>query len=189
MKIYFIPNGPRNLSTMFPGIDFSTIGKYYIEVQSTGAETIATGTINHLDGECCEDKVRIRFLNYLGTIDGINFKKVTDEHSASSDTYQKSTSHPLVKSAHTRSRTNVRANNTLTLSCIDYREEDMPWTNELVDSPLAWIECAGTQGQDDDYIPVLIADTKILNQKPDNRFEYETMIQVTLSNEKFIIRN
>jgi hypothetical protein len=169
-KAYYIPNGPKNLETFFPDIDFSQVEKYYLEVLDDGDNVIATTTINETDGECCEDKVRIHFLNYLGAVDAINFKIKTDEHEAKSDNWQKPTEYPLIKSVHGNNRFNVKANNTETISVCDYPEEDMPWINELVDAPLAWKEWLGIQGQDDDYIPVKVVDTKVLDTKETDRF-------------------
>lgn len=188
MKAYYIPNGPKDLATLFPLVDFDDVQSYYIEVES-GGNVIATGTVNELDGECCTDKVRLRFLNYLGAIDAINFKKVIDEHEAKSDRKQVSTTYPLVKSKHTVGRFNVTANNFLTLSTHDYREEDMGWINELIDSPLAWIEWDGIQSQADDFIPVVVLDMKAENVKKDDRYVYEITLVVEMSNQKFIIRN
>jgi hypothetical protein len=79
-KAYYIPNGPKNLGTFFPDIDFTQVEKYYIEVLDDADEVLATTTINEMDGECCEDKVRLHFVNYLGAVDAINFKLNEDEH-------------------------------------------------------------------------------------------------------------
>lgn len=188
VKSFYIPNGPKDLEPLFPGVDFEEIQSYYIEVLE-GATVIATGTINQLDGECCSDKVRIRFLNYLGAVDAINFKVKNDEHETKSDSKRVSTSYPLVKSQHTIGRFNVKANNTLTLSTTDYGERDNEWIQELFDSPLAWIEWTGIQGQSDDFIPVVIQDAKFFKVKEEDRFINEVVIQVIMSNEKFVIRN
>jgi hypothetical protein len=188
-KAYYIPNGPKNLGFFFPGIDFTQVEKYYIEVLDDSEDVLATTTINEMDGECCEDKVRVHFLNYLGAVDAINFKLNDDTHEAKSDTWQKGTQYPLVKSVHGINRFNVKANNTRTLSVADYEEADMYWLNELKDSPMAWREWAGIQSQGDDYIPVVVVDGKISDVKETDRFTYEIDAQITDSHEKFVIRN
>lgn len=188
-KAYYIPNGPKNLEDFFPGVDFTQVEKYYLEVLDNSDNVLATTTINEMDGECCEDKVRVHFVNYLGAVDAINFKLNTDEHEAKSDSYTRPTEFPLVKSIHGTNRFNVKANNTRSLSGHDYLEQDMPWINELIDSPKAWREWTGTQDQSDDYIPVVVVDGKISDVKADDRFTYEIAAQIIESHEKFILRN
>jgi hypothetical protein len=186
---YYIPNGPKNLATTFPGIDFTQVEKYYIEVLDDSDTVLATTTINEMDGGCCDGKIRVHFLNFLGAVDAINFKQENDEFEAKSDNWQKPLASPLVKSVHGNNRFNVKANNTDKISVCDYPEEDMPWINELVASPLAWKEWAGTQGQDDDYIPVKVVDTKVFDVKEDDRFNNTVEMQIQNSHEKIIIRN
>lgn len=187
IKAYYIPSGPKNLKAMFPTLNFDNIDEYYVEVKAAGL-TIAT-TPDFKMEKTCEDDVRIRFLNYSGTIDGINFNLVTDEHEAKSSTMQRPLSIPLTKSSHSIHRYAVKANNILTLSNSSYGEDEMSWINELVDSPLAWIEWKGIQGQPDDYIPIVMMDAKIFNRKAEERYYNEVILQVYMSNEKIIIRN
>jgi hypothetical protein len=188
-KAYYIPNGPKNLATFFPDIDFTQVEAYYLDVLDDADEVLATTTINEMDGECCDDKVRLHFVNYLGAVDAINFKLNTDEHEAKSDSMTRSTSYPLVKTQHAINRFNVKANNTRSLAVADYLEQDMNWINELIDSPMAWREWVGIQAQDDDYIPVVLVDGKILDVKETDRFTYEINAQITDSHEKVILRN
>lgn len=189
MKAYYIPNGPKNLAPIFPAITFSKVEEYYVQVKDTSSTIIASGTMNKIGGECCTDKTRLHFVNYLGGIDAVNFKTVSIEHEAKSDSTHRGTSFPLVKNRHSVNRTNVRANDILTLSCSDYLEQDNKWLNELLDSPMVWSEWKGIQGQADDYIPVIILDSKMLNLKQEDRYVYELILQVRLSNERYIIRN
>jgi len=190
MKVYYIPNGPKNLASLFPSINWSNLDQYYVEVtERCDGDTIATSNINNFDGDCCEDTVRLHFQNYSGAIDAINFKMLIKEHEAKSTQYQKAPNYPLVKTEHAASRYNVKANDTLTLYNHDYREEDQAWINELIDSPFILMEWLGTQGQDDSYIPVVIEDSKMLNHKFEDRYQYEVTINVKLSHEKYIIRN
>lgn len=191
-QVYYIPNGPKNLETVFPDVDFGQVEKYYIEILDGGDNVIGTTTINEMDGECCEDKERIHFLNALGGIDAINFKKVTDEHETKSDNWQRPIIYPEPsgdKWNHGNNRFNVKGNNTATISVKDYPEEDMPWVNELIHTPLAWREWTGTQGQDDDYIPVKVVDGKVFDTKETDRFNNEVVLQVENSHESFIQRN
>lgn len=184
MEAYYIPNGPINLQGLFPTVDFSKLDRYYLAIKDA-VDTIATSTINEFDGECCDDKVRVHFLNYLGAIDAINFKMLTEEHTAVSEVMQKKSS----VSNHATNRFNVKANEIITISNNDYGEKDQRWIDEIVDSPWAFIETKGIQGVAPTYIPIVILDTKILNRKQEERYEYEIIMQVQFSHEKLILRN
>lgn len=188
MLVYYIPYGPKELSQIF-NIDFSNIEKYYLEIKDNTLSIIATTTIAELNGVCCEDKFRIRFLNYCGAIDGVNAKIHLHEHESKSESIQKSTSFPLVKTIHSLNRFNVKAGDIFTLAITDYNEEDMTWLDELIDSPFALMEWSGIQGQDDGFIPIILLDSKKQNKKLEDRYSYEIILQVKLSHEKFIIRN
>ncbi len=202
---YYIPNGPTNLNAGFyPDIDFTTGAEYYIEVTS-GGSVIATSPMTQLDGECCDDKVRIHFLNYLGAIDALNFKLDEDEHSAKSDRWTRplrwdfanwdNGGGGLIRSLHGGNRFNVKANNTLNLILSDYAEKDMRWVDELIDSPLAWIEWPGFtplgsgETQEPDYLPIIVEDTKVLNKKSADPFINDVKVSITYSHAKIIIRN
>lgn len=188
-KAYHIPNGPKNLETLFPSINFSQLSHYYIEVLDSDGDVVATSPINQLGGCCEDDKVRIHFLNRLGGIDAINFKLLNEEHEAKSDGFEKPIQYPLVKSEHGGSRLNVKSNDTFKAVNTTYSENEKNWLEELFDSPLAWMEWEGTEGQDDSYIPVIIKDVKFDKVKEEDRFNYEVTIEFILSHEKFNLRN
>lgn len=188
-KAYYIPNGPKNLATVFPAIDFNDVSRYYLEVKDSDNTVVATTTINDIGGCCDDDQVRIHFLNYLGTIDAVNFILQTKEHEPKSDNWQKQISHPLVKTDHGTNRNNVKSNDTLIALTTDYTEEHQDWLDELMDSPVAWFEWTGTQGQPDSFIPIIISDIKREKVKVDDRYTYEIKIEFKISHERFIIRN
>lgn len=190
MKVYYIPSGPKNLTTAFPTVNWDNVAQYYIEIkESCDGDSIATSNMFNLDGECCSDIMRVHFLNSLGTIDAVNFKLFLDEHEVKSEIYRVRPIYPLDKTQHAITRFNVKANDTLTLSTIDYREEDQPWLNELLHSPFALLEWTGLQGQSDSYIPVNIVDSKMATRKFEERYVYEFTIQIAKSHDRFIIRN
>lgn len=189
VKAYYLPNGPKNLAPLFPSVDFNEVAEYYVQAKDDLDRVVASGTMNQLDGECCDEKIRIHFVNYLGTVDAINFKLLTKDHEPSSDSLEKPVQYPLNKPDHGGSRFNVKSNNVYKAVNTDYTEEDMDWLNELFDSPLAWMEWNGTQGQEDSYIPVIISDVKMENVKKDERYIYEVTIEFKLSHEKYILRN
>jgi len=187
---YFIPNGPKNLAILFPGIDFNNVDRYYLEVLDSVGAVVATTVINHIAG--CDDddyKYRIHFLNSAGAIDAINFKLLKQEHETKSEAYEKPLNYPLDRPAHGLGRTNVRSNDTFMLCNVDYTENDKEWLDELLDSPAAWIEWKGSQGQDDSYVPVIIVDKTFDKVTEADRFNYQVTIEIKLSHEKFTIRN
>lgn len=187
---HYIPNGPKNLATLFPLVDFQNVAKYYVEVKDTNGDVIATSPLNIQCCGCCdEERIRINFLNGLGGIDAINFKIVTQEHESKSSEYEKPLQYPLEKPVHGLGRFNVKSNDTFKVNNVEYTEEDRQWLDEILDSPVAWIQWEGTQGQDDSYIPIVILDKKFEKIKEVDRFIYDLTLEFILSHEKFIIRN
>jgi hypothetical protein len=190
-KAYYIPNGPANLATLFPAIDFSQVAEYYVEILDNGGTLVATTPMNQICGcEDCEDMIRIFFQNGAGgAIDAVNFKIIEKNHEAKSDAYQKPTQYPLEKTDHAINRFNVKSNTTYKAVTIDYNEQHFDWLEELFDAPLAWIYQAAIQGQVATYVPVVILDKVFPKQKQEDRFTYQVEIEFKLSHEKFIIRN
>lgn len=188
-QAFYIPVGVKNLEALFPDIDFNSIAEYYVEVKDLEGTVVATTAIAEIGGCCEDDKVRIHFLNTLGAIDAINFKRVKKEHESKSESWQNPESYPLQKTEHAINRFNVKSNKTYTAKTIDYTEDDQDWLDELFDSPLAWIQWAGTQGQPDSFLPIKILDSKRETVKEQDRFTYEVTIEFILSHERFTIRN
>lgn len=186
--VYYIPDGPKNLSALFPQVDWTKVQEYYIEVQTVGALTLATSVINVLD-TCCERGARIHFVNYAGAIDSVDMKITDKEHEAKSTSYQQPSVYPQDKTRHSVSRSNVKAADTYRVSTVDYGESEMTWLDELLDTPAAWIEWIGIQGQSNSYLPILIVDGKKQNKKLDDRYEYEVTIDFVMSNARVLLRN
>ena len=113
----------------------------------------------------------------------------TIDHEAKSDSSQVPEQYPLNKPDHAINRFNVSANETYTVKSVAYDESAQAWLTELLDSPMAWMQWKGTQGQPDSYIPIVISDQTLQRRKEDDRFYYEVDLQFTLSHAKFIIRN
>lgn len=189
-KAFYIPNGPKNLQTLFPAVDWENVGRYYVEVKNLDGDVIATSPMNiQCCGCCADDRVRINFLNYLGGIDAIDFKLLIQEHETKSDQYEKPAQYPLEKPEHGMGRFNVKSNDTFKVYNKEYSEVDKDWLDEIIDSPIAWIQWEGTQGQDDSYIPIVIQDKKMEKIKENDRYIYELVFEFTLSHERVIIRN
>ena len=188
--IYLLPNGPKNLSSLFPTINWDDIEEYYIQALDRGDSIIATGTINKM-GCCCKEGeyIRIHFLNYLGTYDAVNFEHYSIIHEPESNSYEKSLRFPLSKTDTGVERFNVRSNETFQLKTSTYTEKDMDWLMELVDSPKAYIEWKGKEGQPDSYIPIIILNGKKEKRKLEERYNYEFTVEAKFANEKIILRN
>lgn len=189
-RAFYIPNGPKNLETLFPLVDFNNVGRYYVEVKNVNGDVVATSPLNIQCCGCCEeDRVRINFLNRLGAIDAIDFKLLNEEHETKSSEYETPTQYPLEKPVHAVGRFDVKSNDTTKVYNKEYVEEDREWLMEILDSPVAWMQWEGTQGQDDSFIPIVILDKKMEKIKENDRFIYELIFEFKLSHEKFIIRN
>lgn len=190
IKAYYIPFGPKNLSTIFTGVDFGSIDSYYLEIydDSTVPVLIGQTTINKMDNcKIDPDKVRIHFVGYCGAIEALNLKLFDRQHESKSAGIQKPTTSPLVVTAHSLSRINVKSNDFFSARIkVEVADEsEMTFYDELLDTPLAWIEVPGKST----YYPIVIADKKSQKLKEDDRFYYEIVIDYKFSNERFIIRN
>lgn len=189
-KAFYIPDGTKNLGLLFSSIDFEQVAEYYVELLDTAGTVVATTPLTQVCGcDDDEDQIRLHFLNYLGTIDAMNFKLREKEHEPTSELYEKPVSYPLDRSQHSVNRFNVKSNDVHRAVSIYYNEEHMDWIDELFDSPTAWMEWAGGQGQPAGFIPVVIIDKKSFKQKVDDRFVYQVEIEFKLSHEKITIRN
>lgn len=188
-KAYYIPAGPKNLQQIFPEVNFENMASYYVEVKDDLGVVIATTTTARIGGCCEDDKIRINFLNADGGIDAINFKRIKKEHESKSDSRQSPESYPQDKTEHAINRFNVKSNKNYTATTIELTEADQDWLDELFDTPLAWIQWTGVQGQEDSFIPVVILDSKRDTVKEADRFVYEVTIEFKLSHERFTIRN
>jgi hypothetical protein len=187
-SVYYIPNGPKNLVSLFPVVQFGDVAEYFVQVLDSIEDIVASTPVNNIYACSADEKVRIHFLNYLGTYDAINFKKPTIEHEDTDSTYQAALNYPLNKTDTGIERFNVTSNDTYEarLKCL---EPDMPWLMECQDSPKAFMEWLGTEGQPDNYIPVVIITAKGVKLKNDKEFDYEFVLQFKLSNEFITIRN
>lgn len=188
MKPIYLPNGPKNLASLFPTIDFNQVAEYTLQLIDSADTIIATTPLNVL-ASCEDDNVRIHFLNAAGAIDAMNFKRITVDHEAKADSFEVPTKYPLNKPDHGISRFNVKSNDTWVVKSVEYGEDRMGWIDELLDTPVAWMEWAGTQGQPDSYLPIVITDQKSQKVKEDERYYYEVTLTFKMSHERFIIRN
>lgn len=187
-SVYLIPSGPKNIDSLFPTIDFSQVKEYFIEAKNTDNVVVATTPLYQSNCCCPEEKIRIHFLNYVGTYDAINFRKPSIVHEDAADEFKKGLSYPLQKTDTGSERFNVNSNDTYTAK-IYCNEGDMPFLQELADSPKMFMEWKGTEGQPDDYIPVVKIAGKFDKLKNVDEWRYEFVLEFKLSNDFSSLRN
>lgn len=185
---YYIPNGIKNLKLLFPTINYDDVQEYFIEVLNRNGNVVATTPLNKVCNCAADEKIRVHFLNYAGTYDALNFQKPKIVHEDTAGEYENGLSYPLEKTDTGIERFNVKSNDIyeVKLKC---REQDMPWLQECADSPKMFIEWVGTEGQPDDYLPIVKSSGKFEKLKNVEEYNYEFVIQFKLSNEFQTIRN
>jgi hypothetical protein len=187
-SVYYIPNGPKNIASLFPVVDLSQVSEYFVSVVDTESNIVASSPINKICKCAADEKIRIHFLNYLGTYDALNFLKPKIVHEDTASEFQNALNDPLEKTDTGIERFNVRANDTYEarLKC---NETDMPWLMECFDSPKLFMEWTGIEGQADDYLPIVKIAGKADKLKNVDEYAYEFILQFKLSNEYQTIRN
>jgi hypothetical protein len=185
----YIPNGPANLQSIFPSVDFTELAEYFIELMATdGTTMVARSTVNVLHKRC-SDTVRIHFVNGCGTMDAIDFDIQQLQHQVKSEEFETPGTHPHDYTRHGIQRFNIKANDVYEGVNILYGEEQQEWLDELFDSPMAWIEQSSPFTNERFYLPIVILDNERQKIKPNGRYLYEVKIQFKLSNEVTTIRN
>lgn len=190
MITFQVPAGPMNLKPLFPTVDFNKVEEYYVELVNQEDDGVIMTTTKYNKGCCCsEDTMRIFFVNYSGAIDGINFTTVLEEHETSSSRWKKKLPAPMQKWDGGLQRFNVSATDIVTVENRCYGEKDKEWMKEFLDSPNAWVQWFGTQGQSNDYLPIVILDGKFVTRKNVERYHSVWEVQFVYANEKIILRN
>lgn len=184
-----LPNGPKNLSPMFPTIDWRLLAEYWLELIDDTNVTVCSTPINKVTNEWSYPAiVRLHFLNYNGRYDSLTFQKFTKSDEVKSESWTKPLPLSPVKTDGGLSRANVRAVETYSAVTWAYSEEAQQWIQELIESPLVFAEWTGTENQADDYVPVIIIDKNHVTKKEDERFVYELTLDFKVSNEKIGLR-
>jgi hypothetical protein len=180
-----IPVGPENIKSLFPSIQFADVSDYQIEILDGAGNILATSPEMILTSAC--DGVRVHFANRSGMIDAIDLAIDRVVHAAKGAGFQR----PLTGASaeHSDSKFNVRANDTFILKSARFSENDQDWLDELVDSPLVWMEVYDFRGEPSVLIPVVVLDSEREKIKQDERYVYELSISVRLSHERNQIRN
>lgn len=187
-QCYYIPSGPKNLHIIFPSIDWKKVANYKLTIQDSNSNQLAETPLFKIGCCCDESRLRLFFLNYDGTYDGINFTRPIIDHDVTSTTYVKGLNYPLNKTDTGLERFSINANDTYIAQTNCYSLDDKDWLQQLFDSSKAFIQWEGTEGQSDSYIPVKILDTKFAKQKLED-YSYIVTVQFILSNDYINIRN
>ena len=187
--VFYIPSGPKNLASLFPGIDWSLVTEYCVVGKDSGSNILFVSPVFKANCCCPDDGIRIHFMNSLGTFDAINFMTPQIEHDDTADSFENALNYPLQKTDTGVERFNVKGNDTYTVR-VNLIEGDQVWIRELADSPKMYIEWTGIEGQADDYLPVVKISDKFLSLKNDgSEFSYQYVMQFKLSNDYTTIRN
>ncbi|MGN6438172.1 MAG: hypothetical protein ACTHMM_16650 [Agriterribacter sp.] len=187
-KVLLIPDGPANLQSYFPTIDWRDIKDYYVEMIDDQDEVLATTVVNKHCTCCGNNGVRVHFLNFLGEFDAVNFRKPIIINEDQSSNYRKGLSYPLQKTDSVIERSDVRSNDTYQArrNCF---EHEMEWIQECQNSTKAFMEWRGAEEQPPSYIPVIILDKQLIKKKNVNDFHYEFVLTYQLSNEYITVKN
>lgn len=186
---YELPAGPGNLQALFPNIDFRMVDEYYLELSDAADEMILTTPRFQVSKEWTAISfIRIHFLNYLGRFDSISFHFYARSVDVKSTTWTAATPIPLQKPFGGLRRSAVRSGIPYRAVHSSYNEAAQRWLEELLETPLAYMELTGYDGQPNDYVPIVIADKVTTTKKEEGRFTYETVIEFQLAHEKLGIK-
>lgn len=192
MKVLYIPEGIANLQQIFPTINFNDVDEYSVVVHGENNEPMAESRTIRLDCCCNEEKIRINFINSIGEIDSINFFRAIEETETKSDSWEKSLKFPLDKTLGGNYRLNTQSNENYEAETKCWSEKEQYWIKELLSTPKAWIEMKLPNGflesDEKQYIPIIIADSKIITRKNELRYEYIVKIKFSMSNENITLR-
>lgn len=181
---------PTFTSVTVPWDDIKTYTVSVVNNTGTTVATILTTPVFKTFGcNCYKERLRVRFQNYLGYFDCANFSEINNSLVTTSAQWQKSLAYPLYKSDTGINRFNVRSNEKFTVSTCAYDELHQNWIKELFDSPQAFLEWPGGQGQPVDNIPIIISDGEFIVRKNEERYEYITQITFQMANDNIRQRN
>lgn len=178
-KVYSINGGIAALMQYIPYIDWANVIEYEVFVFDFFFQAMRQ---KYYIIDCCE-RVRLFFRNKLGTWDGISFEYAEETTTTESTKYQKSLPLTLTtKAARGTSRMQPTQGEVVTVQCKEYGEKDQDWIKELLDTPVAYVQWAGGQGQGYGLLPVNILDSEIKTLKNGDRYEYLLILKYEISN-------
>ena len=187
--IILIGMGQKNLHNLSAGaIDFRKVADYYVCGYDNHGGILFRTPKYVIDNFYADDMIRIGFVSYTGQFDCVDFNKPKITHEDKAGEYQIALHKGFSRRDAGVKRYNITANDTYEakLKC---KETDMPWLQQLVDSPQLFMEESRTDGQPDDYIPVVKVSSKFEKLKNEREFDYELILQFKLANEIIALRN
>lgn len=190
-RVYSFDAGIPNLRNMFATPAWDDVVEYEVFVFAFMFQAARQYYYVKRNG-CCSERVRIFFLNNLGTFDAINFEAISEVNKTTSDLFQYGQPGAFASYLKTQpglSRLQPKQNDFYEAQTVDYYEKDMSWIKELLGTPRAYIQWTGTQGQTSSLVPIKIEDTELQTLKVNDRYEYNVKIKYSLSNERINIRN
>jgi hypothetical protein len=133
---------------------------------------------------CCEDDVRIHFVNLLGAIDSYTFKKAESRKLKSKPIdWEKSLNFPHSIQDYGAQVLSVSSDETIALQTKDdLGAAGIKWISELATTPMAMLQ-KGTQ-----YIPLKILENEI-DVEPNQDGLYEALFNLKIANSRISQRN
>lgn len=169
-------------------IDWDNITEYRVHIlcsNATGGVPLLTTTWFKSTGcGCCDNRARIRFLNYLGYWDSVSFCEIEEKFKTASETWQKGLSPSFNYSDRGLTRFNVKSNEEYTVQTKEYGEAHQEWLKELFATPQAYLEVILKEDNNNiAYIPIIITDGDFITKKVEGRYEYLTTLSFKMANE------
>jgi hypothetical protein len=191
-KVFSLDSGVPNMTALFSNINWNNVVEYEVFVGAPFFQSFRQYYYVDQCG-CCDEYVRIFFMNNLGTYDGINFEYNTEQNKTQSSSWRSSNSIYSVlnpsKAESGNNRMQVTQSDLYEAQCKCYGEEDMNWIKELLGTPRAYIQWNGGQGVPAGLLPIIIEDGEIRTLKTNDRYEYIINIKYRLANERINLRN
>lgn len=129
------------------------------------------------------------FMNTLGGIDTVVLQAVTQQLKTKSSSWVSRVGTPLLKPDSGTRRYDVTSQQLYSGLTYIYEEQDMNWLKELFSSSKVWLAMDAEQGQDADYLPVVITDATYDTQLTEGRYQYEVKVDFMLANDFMTQRN
>lgn len=191
---YYINGGIPYMQILFPAILWENVINYSVGIYDSVLNLLCSRRYTVDQCGCCDNHVRVFFLNSMGTYDAVNFGQIQIINKTTSGSFQKSLPNsltlfnPFSLPSTGINRWDIKQNDFYMAETKCYREVDMYWIKELVGTGRAYIQATGSQGRSDNFSPVIIEDSEHEALKPEDNYEYIVTIKFRLSNERIAIR-
>lgn len=184
-----IPFGPKNLKPLFPQLPWENMQDYFIELLDENDQiVISTPQAVVSKASTSNGLLILHFLNYLSRFDAVVFYNHSISDEIKSESWTKALPFNPLKKDYGTVRSNISAREIYSAVTVAYSERQMRWLEELFESPLAYLQWESKEGEQDDYIPVVVLDKTMEVRKKDERYIYEFAIEFKAANEKIPLR-